>query len=308
MTAIAARARGLATTIASPDALAAIDRARDAGELAAALARAELHIAGPVSADAIDRMASGRIARDLAVLARWSDAIAPLELDEDRRSLRVLVRGLASGAPTTARLLAAIPTIRLPAHALAALAALPTIEQLAPALARLHHPLASALAGARSPVDPLELELRLMRRFAELAQSRDPALRVYLAQLIDAENAGAALLLAARGAGIDRDRAFVPGGSRIDRDRFVAASSDSIDVARTRLAVVLAGTPLAAALFQPAPAALDDAALAWQLQTQARLRRTDPLGLAPAIHAVLLRRAEARHLRRAAWRVAMGAA
>jgi hypothetical protein len=51
-----------------------------------------------------------------------------------------------------------------------------------------------------------------------------------------------------------------------------------------------------------------DAAVAWQLQTQAHLRRIDPLGLAAAIHAVLLRRDEARHLRRAAWRVAMGAA
>jgi vacuolar-type H+-ATPase subunit C/Vma6 len=308
MTAIAARARGLTTTIASADVLASIDRAGDAGELAAALARAELRVAGPLNADAIDRAASSRIARDLAALGRWSDAIAPLELDEDRRSLRALVRGLTSGAPTTSRLRAAIPTARLPAPALAALAALPTVEELTRALARLPHPLASALDRARSPVDPLDIELQLMRRFVELAHSRDGALRTYLAQLIDAENAGAALLLAARGAGIDVDRAFVAGGSRISRDLFAAASADSIDAARARLAVALARTPLAAALFQPAPAALEDAALAWQLQTQARLRRTEPLGLAAAIHAVLLRRNEARHLRRAAWRVAMGAA
>jgi vacuolar-type H+-ATPase subunit C/Vma6 len=308
MTAIAARARGLATTIASADVLASIDRARDAGELAAALVRADLHVAGPPSADAIDRIASHRIAHDLAVLARWSDAIEPLELDEDRRSLRALLRGLASAAPTASRLWAAIPTARLPARALVELAALPAIEQLAPALAHLHHPLAPALGGARSPVDLLALELRLMHRFAELAHSGDHALGTYLAQLIDAENASAALLLAARGAGIDIDRAFVAGGSRIDRDRFAAASAGPIDASRVRLAAALAGTPLAAALFQPAPAALEDAALAWQLQTQARLRRADPLGLAAAIHAVLLRRNEARCLRRAAWRVAMGAA
>ena len=308
MTAIAARARGLTTTIVSEDALASIDRARDASELAAALARADLHVTGSLSADAIDRIASGRIARDLAVLARWSDAIAPLELDEDRRSLRVLVRGLASGAQTASRLSATIATARLPARELAKLADLPSIEQLAPALARLRHPLAPALDGARSPLDSLTLELRLMRRFAGLAQSRDDALRTYLAQLIDAENAGAALLLAARGAGIDLDRAFVPGGSRIGRDVFTAASASSIDASRARLAEALAGSPLAGALFQPAAAALEDAALAWQLQTQSRLRRTDPLGLAAAIHAVLLRRNEARHLRRAAWRIAMGAA
>ena len=308
MTAVAARARGLTTTIASADVLASIDGARDADELATMLARAGVRVAGPLNADAIDRMASGRVAHDLIVLARWSDAITPLELDEDRRTLRALVRGLASGAPSTSRVLAAIPTGHLPARELAALAALPSIEQLAPALARLRHPLASALDGARSPVDPLELELRLLRRYAELAQSRDPALCAYLTQLIDAQNAGAALLLAARGAGIDRERSFIPGGTRIGRELFVAASAGPIDASRARLAVALARTPLAAALFQPAPAALEDAALAWQLQTQARLRRTAPLGLAPAIHAVLLRRNEARHLRRAAWRVAMGAA
>lgn len=308
MSAIAARARGLTTAIASTDALASIDRARDAGELAAALARADLRVVGPPGADAIDRLASDRIARDLAVLTRWSDAVAVLALDEDRRSLRALVRGLASGAPAASRLAATIPTARLPARDLAALAELSAIEQVASALARLDHPLAPALAGARSPADPLELELRLMQRFADLAQPRDRALCTYLAQLIDAENAGAALMLAARGAGIDVDRAFAPGGSRIDRALFASASQDSIDGARARLATALVRTPLAAALFQPAPAALEEAALAWQLETQARLRRTDPLGLAPAIHAVLLRRNEAHHLRRAAWRIAMRAA
>ncbi|HEY0993402.1 MAG TPA: hypothetical protein VGD80_40395, partial [Kofleriaceae bacterium] len=86
------------------------------------------------------------------------------------------------------------------------------------------------------------------------------------------------------------------------------AVAGSLDTARTRLAVALSGTPLAAALFQPTVAALEDAALVWQLQTQARLRRIEPLGLAPAIDTVLRRRDEARHVRRAAWRVAMEAA
>ena len=308
MTAVAARARGLVTTVIADDALAAIDRARDPDALAAALARAELRVPGRLDVASIDRLASDRIAADLAVLARWSDALSPLELDEDRRSLRALVRGLAAGAPTTHRVLAAIPTAALPARVLAVLAASPTIEQLAGALARDRHPLAPALAGATTPVSSLDLELALARRFAELARSRDLALSTYLAQVIDAENAGAALLLATRGAGLDLARAFVPGGRRVTRDAFTTASAGSIDAARTRLAAALAGTPLAAALFQPAAAALEDAALAWQLRTQAQLRRTEPLGLAPAIYAVLRRRDEARRLRRAAWRVAMGAA
>lgn len=308
MTAVAARARGLVTTLVEGDALAAIDRARDSSELAAALARANLHVSGPQDADAVDRLACERVARDLAVLARWTDALAPVELDEDRRTVRALVRGLAAGAPTARRLLAAIPTARLPARELAVLAASTTIDELASGLARCGHPLAPALAGTRTPVDSFEIELRLAHRFAELARSRDEALRTYLAQVIDAENAGAALLVAVRGGSVDVARAFVPGGRWVDRKTFTGASTGSIDNARSRLAVALAGTPLAGALFQPAPAALEDAALAWQLRTQARLRRSEPLGLAPAIYAVLRRRDEARHLRRAAWRVAMGAA
>ncbi|HUJ61908.1 MAG TPA: hypothetical protein VLX92_25560, partial [Kofleriaceae bacterium] len=87
---------------------------------------------------------------------------------------------------------------------------------------------------------------------------------------------------------------------------FVAAAAAG-RAAPARLARALAGTPLAGAIAR-SRAALDDAVLAWQLQTQARLRRLEPLGLAPAIHAVLRRRDEARRLRGAGWRVAMGAA
>ncbi|HZJ65276.1 MAG TPA: V-type ATPase subunit [Kofleriaceae bacterium] len=305
MSAVAARARGMLATVVAGDALAAIDHARDSVELAAALARARLGVSGSLDAGAIDRLVSDRIAGDLAVLGRWTDALAPLELDEDRRTLRGFVRGLAAGAPTAQRLLAAIPTARLPARELAALAAATTVEQLALELARCGHPLAPALAGARMPVDSFAVELRLAHCFAERARSPDRALAMYLAQLIDAENAGAALLIAARGGGVDVAHAFIPGGRAIDRQAFSRAVAGSLDTARTRLAVALSGTPLAAALFQPAVAALEDAALVWQLQTQARLRRIEPLGLAPAIYTVLRRRDEARHLRRAAWRVAM---
>jgi hypothetical protein len=157
-------------------------------------------------------------------------------------------------------------------------------------------------------IEPLEIELALARRFAELARSRDRALRTYLAQLIDAENTGAALALVSRGDGLDPGHAFLAGGLRVGRDAFVAASAGPLDAACARLAAALAGTPLARAVFAPEPAALEDAALAWQLATQARLRRTDPLGLAPAVFLVLRRRDEARHLRRAAWRVVLGGA
>lgn len=307
MTAAAARARGLVTTVASAEALAAIDRASDREAFAAALARAQLRVAGPIDPDAIDRFVRDRIAADLAVLARWTHAVALLELDEDRHSLRAIVRGLAGDASPARRLAGAVPTTSLPASELATLASAPAIEAVAARLTRRGHPLAPALAGARMPVDVFALELALARRFAALARASDLALRTYLAQTIDAENAATALLAATRGAGLDVAHMYLPGGRWLARDAFLAAAAGPPDVARARLATALAGTPLAGALFEAAPAAFDDAVLAWQLETQARLRRLEPLGLAPVIYTVLRRRDEARRLRRAAWRVAMGA-
>jgi len=318
MSAVAARARGLTNQLLTPELLAEIDLARDAPGLAAALDRAGLP--PEPAADAIDGVVERRIAHDLATLAHWSGALAPLELDEDRRSLRIVVRSLAAGLPASRRVAGAIATGTLPAPVLAALAAAPDLAGLVDVLARRGHPFASVLAGA--PLDPLAIEIALARRFAELARSRDRAMRTYISQVIDAENASAALLLVLRGDGVPG--AFVPGGRVLDRETFAAAigkpvdgsalarsaaaGAPAIDAARGVLTAAFARTPLAAALFAPAPGALEDAALAWQLATQTRLRRTEPLGLAPAIQLVLRRRDEARRLRRAGWRLAMAGA
>ncbi|HTJ47271.1 MAG TPA: V-type ATPase subunit, partial [Kofleriaceae bacterium] len=146
-------------------------------------------------------------------------------------------------------------------------------------------------------------ELALARRYASCARlaSNDHAVRAYVAQVIDVENAQAARLLAARGEELDRARAFLDGGERLDRATFLAAAAGPLDETDARLARAFAGT-----------GALDsddhDHALAWQLATQARLRRIDPHGPAAAIHVLLRRRAEARRIRRAAWRVALGGA
>jgi len=300
MSAVAARARGLVTTILTPEVLAEIELARDAPGLATALDHAGL----PAEADpdAIDAAVRVRTSHDLATLAHWSGALAPLELDEDRRSLRLLVRALAAGLPASRRLTGAVATGTLPAPVLAALASAPDLAGVAEVLGHRDHPFAGVLAGRT--LDPLAIELALARRFGELARSRDRAMRAYIAQVIDVENTIAALLLAARGDGVPD--AFVPGGRVLERETFEAAIAEPAEAARGRLATSLASTPLAAALFAPAPGALEDAALAWQLETQTRLRRTDPLGLAPAIHLVLRRRDEARRLRHAGWRVALG--
>ena len=300
MSAVAARARGLVTTVLPREALAELDAARDARELAAVLAHTGLGALH--SADDLDRLARDRVASDLAILARWTDALAAIELDEDRRSLRGIVRGLAAAdVPAERRLAGAVPTRRLPAELLDQLARAASPAELAALLA--DHPYATVLASAGTPINLLAVELELARCFATLARTRDRALRTYIAQLVDAENAAAALLLAERGADVPHQH--LPHGRLVDRATFEKAAAGRPDAARVLLARALAGTPLTRALHGSRAMPFEEATLAWQLATQARLRRTDPLGLAPALYTLLRRREEARCLRRVAWRLAL---
>lgn len=316
MSALVARARGLSGRLVADDVLVAIDGAGDDRTLRAALARAQ--VPDP-AAPAVERAIQARLAEELAILARWAGgdaaAVAVIELDEDRRSLRNLVRRLAAGVAVDARSDGCVPTSSLPRPALADLAASASVLDVGLRLANLAHPLARAFpTDAAGPIDLLELEVALDRAFAELATAprsgaaRDTALATYVAQRIDVANAGAALLLAARGEGLEREHLFVPGGARILLDGFLAAAAATPEVARTRLADAFTGTPIATALERGAPGALEDAALAWEISTQHRLRRAHPHGLAAVLYLVLRRRDEAHRLRRAAWRVALGRA
>ncbi len=311
MTAVAARARGLETRLASDALLAEIEHASDVRALAAALGRAGL--AEDAAWTAVEHAVRHRTAAQLAILARWTrdvpDALAAIELDEDRRSLRAIVRGLAAAVPAERRRLATTPTSRLPERVLARLAAATSVAELHAQLARIDHPLAPALgADDETAIDVLALEVALTTAYAAFARPRakDRAVREYIAQVIDLENATSALLAAARGKGVAVPGLFVPGGTRLDASTFDRAARGSLDDARELLASAFTGTPLERALLAPSPSAIEDAALAWQLVTQRRLRRTDPHGLAAALHVVLRARDEAHRLRRAAWRLALG--
>lgn len=236
-----------------------------------------------------------RTAGELRLLARWADdpqTLATIFLDEDRRTLRAVARGLVANAPPASRIADTIATPTLTRRRIEATAHARTFAELASALG--DHPLAPAFAGS----DLFAVENALVHRYFELARSGDSALATHVAQLADTENASAALLLAACGRELAPADVFVPKGRRLDRATFVAACRDT---ERTVLARAFAGTPLASALFSANPSALEDAALAWQLATQARLRRLDPLGLAGVVWFVLHRRADARRVRRATW-------
>jgi vacuolar-type H+-ATPase subunit C/Vma6 len=264
---------------------------------------------------AIERAVRTRLAQDLAILVRWSghrrDDVGTLELDEDRHSCRAMVRGLAGGIAADRRRDGCVPTSRLPARVLAQLAEAGHIDELAAILRELAHPFAPAfVAGDEGTIDLLAIETRLTRLFAEhaLAHAFDDALRAYVANIIDTENAVAAIELASRGGDLAPADAFVRGGTRLTDVSFARAAASPPDVARELLADAFAGTPLARSFVAPAASAIDDALLAWQLATQRARRRLEPHGFAAVIYLILKSRDEARRLRRAAWRRALGGA
>jgi|GEM_PF-6673405 len=265
--------------------------------------------AEPTSADAAETTARDRVAAELATLARWGGddpVVAALILDEDRRSVRALVRGLAGNVAPQLRRAGTIATPTLPSATIAMLSTVSSLEILAGALARRGHPLAAPLAIESSGhIDLLAIEVALSRTFITASDAtRERAFGIYRGQLIDAENASTALLVAARGRSMSPAKVLLEGGTR----DLAPACRESLDRARELVAHAFAGTPIAAAVFATSPSALEDATLEWQFETQARLRRVEPAGTAAVIHAVLRRRHEARSQRLSGWQALLGGA
>lgn len=104
---VAARARGLASQLLAPAQARALCDASDLAALMSALAAAGWPLATRVerSADprAIEFAVRRRAGARLRVLARWAREraalLSPLFDDEDRRSLRAIVRGAMAGIP-----------------------------------------------------------------------------------------------------------------------------------------------------------------------------------------------------------------
>lgn len=308
MSELVTRARGLGARLVSEGVLTEIEHCADRGSLAIALGHAGL--AEDPSVDAIEAATRARTEQDFATLYRWARshpaAMMLLELDEDRRSVRVLVRGLAAGVGSTRRRAGCVATSWLNARRLTALSEATSLADFAEILEG--HPLRAAFNDLTT-LDILALEAALTRTFARCARmlAEDTAITTYLAQLIDGENAEAALLLAARGRHLDARDMFVAGGTRLSAAQFERAAVAPLEEARALLAAAFAGTPLERALVASSPSAVEEAVVAWQLAAQKKLRRTEPHGLASVLYLVLRRRDEVIRLRRVAWRFALGA-
>src|SRR5690606_37304907 len=110
-------------------------------------------IAAAADASALDRAVTAVAEGEMRLLDRWLTAgqraaLAPLFADEDRRSLRRVLRGLAAGVPAARRAGGALPTPTLPRRLLAAVAQQPSPATVATMLTAAGHGFGAALAAA----------------------------------------------------------------------------------------------------------------------------------------------------------------
>jgi hypothetical protein len=318
LTAVATRARGLGTHLPSRAVLERALSATDLDALATVLRDAGLPVPAHVSSHEPLELAARRwAAAALARLARWlpeRPEMADLVFgEEDRRSVRAMVRGAAAGAAADARMAGLIPTPRLPERLLRELARQARVPSIASLLASWGHPLGGPLLAA-TPVGEPDLfgaeraiataHLDALRRAAR----RNGALRRWVATAIDLENVRTILQLAAR-VPADEVLAMLHEGGAIPRQHLAdAARTDLIDDVPAALATLLDDPRLADALEHHGadPLALDDALLAARLTSLRELGRDDPMHPTAALLFALRLRVHVTLIRHAIWRLALG--
>jgi vacuolar-type H+-ATPase subunit C/Vma6 len=237
--------------------------------------------------------------------------------DEDRRSLRAILRGAVHGSPAERRLAGLVPTPALPERALQELARAPTAAAVATLLAAWRHPYAAPLAPAIATTQPdlFALELSLARAFADRTvraalRAGDAGLLRFARETIDLENALSAVVLTVEGKDVVPKDVFLPGGARVSIVAFEeAAALGEPGAAGARLAVALGDSPIATVLRRAArdPASLEDDLLRARLHLLARRVRQAPLGALPVLWFGLRLRARVVDLRRIVWAVTLGA-
>lgn len=309
-----ARARGLGTHLMPVERLRQLAGVRSLAILAAEFARGEYPVDGQAAQSIVelDRLI-GRVAADrLNLLARWLGprcaVVRSLFAGMDLAALRAVARGVAEGAPATARLRGITPTPLLPAPLLARLAAADSAEALHQVLARARHPAAEALGGASAPGhrgDLLRLELALRSWWAAWvrtgARRAGGEARRVAEAAIDRENLRALILASAWGVEVTAESVFLPGGRVMGAEAFLSlARQADTDLRRTALARAFQGTATGRILrdvgipLEGVPSRL----LAADIVAARRQARVEPLGLAPMMEVVLRIEAEARDLRR----------
>jgi len=317
-----ARARGLGHHLCSREELERWAALPDTPALGRAL-QTQGRLATPLpaapSAADIETAQRRTIAAHLATLARWAGPANPVldafYAEQERRSLRSLVRGATEGAPPEARLAGLLPTPRLSLRLLGELAQARSAREVAMRLLVLRDPHAAALVTltAQARVDLTEVELVLARVLAErlrdAAERGDAALRERIRTRIDLVNAQTALELAGAASDFAAPSLFIAGGQALDRDEFVAAATAaSRATAAATLARAFAGTTLARLFARTPddPVQIQADALVDTIHALRTRSRVDPLGSAPVQLFLARLDAQSTDVRRLAWGLELG--
>jgi len=320
--AVGPRAIGMATHLLGRAQLEALAAADSIEALAVELER---HGISPATgakglAARLDLALRRETGRHLENLLRWCgarpEALAVFVLDEDRRSVRRLLRGAVGEVSPDERLSGLVPTRRLPESKLQVLAHAADAPALAAQLIRLDHPYGTALAqaGTSSPVDLTRLEVAIDRAWAghSLAAARRaaPALLPFIRQAIDIENVWAVLLLC--------------GGERTERQvrEFLIEPTGSLDLDLLRRLVADqdVGTALhkleqfpdvrwwvaQLSLAAQDPVSWERLALGARLSALIREKRLRPLGATPVLWYWMRLRAQLLNLSRLIWGITLG--
>jgi vacuolar-type H+-ATPase subunit C/Vma6 len=319
--ALATRARGLGTHLLDRSAIASLAAAENVEALGDALRGYGYPLPeGDLTADDLELAVRRQAGSRLSVLARWagnrSVLLAVLYEDEDRRSIRALVRGSVQGAPADLRLAGLIPTPALPERALRELALQPSPAAVAVLLTAWGNAYGTALLREAKATQPdllaIEscLDITFAQRVLDGAWATGSSLVLdYVRDTIDLENATVALMLAGGEADLPGKRAFVEGGRRLTRDAFLEAIAAGDSAAAGRcLAKAFRPTPLAAVFERGAEAPdVEEQLLRSRIAMLREAERRDPAGPASVLGFGLRVRAEVFDVRRVIWGVMLGA-
>ena len=318
---VVARCRGLASRLSGPPAWRALCASADLEGLRAQLSALGVIVAAapgtPTTPEQLELALRRRAGARLLILAAWAGArvgaLAPLFHEEDRRSLRGIVRGAVGGVAPGERVSGLIATPALPMRALDQLARAADLPAIVALLTVWRHPFAPALAveAGRAHPDLFRLDAALTTAFAAravaAARRADGPMRRFVATTIDLQNLWTALALAESAFDGDAGTLFTAGGTIVTADDVRrAAESRSVAVVTASLRPRAARTVVAAALDADS-STREGAALAALTAEFRKVTRREPLSTAPIIAFVLRQRVELRALLRITWGIALGA-
>lgn len=319
--ALVTRGAGLASRLLPAESLEELSRLEDLEALATRLAQLGVEAApdGESLMAGLEHGARRWAGARLRRLAAWSrsapEPVAIFLRDEDRRSLRRLVRGALSGAPPATRLAGLIPTEALPERMLEELAHRSSLAEIATLLVALGDPFGVTLLslGVAPVPDPLAIETALDRCWSE--RGLEDARRVggeflrYVEESIDLANVRALVATSRHGEQRAAQRFFLPGGRWLDEESVseLAALAEFPALLRG-LKRRLKGSTFFGALtvLEKNEGGFEETVLEERVREISRRALLDPLGGAPLLRFLLRLREQVVALSRIVWERALG--